>query len=95
MLNKEQLEAVLFELSEEVTWFYTKLSISVSPTDLLYLSKPYTDKVSKFIESHTYDELRQIDPEDFIEQATDEKLTKVLKMVEVEKKKQSIEQDFV
>jgi len=95
MLNKEQLEAVLFELSEEVVWFYTKLSTSVSPTDLLYLPKTYTDKVSKFIESHTYDELVQTDPEDFIEQATDEKLTKILKMLEVERKKQSLEQDFV
>lgn len=95
MLNKEQLEAVLFELSEEVVWFYTKLSKSVSPTDLLDLPKPYINKVSRFIESHTYDELGQTDPEDFIEQATGEKLSKILKMIEVEKKKQSLEQDFV
>ena len=95
MLNKEQLEAVLFELSETTIWFFTKISGGFSSTDLIDLPKPYLDKVSKFIESHTFEELENLEPEDFVVQATGEKFSKILKMVEVAKKKQSLEQDFV
>lgn len=97
MLNKEQLEAVLFELSETPNWFFTKINGEFSPTtDLIYyLPKTYIDKVSKFIESHTFEDLEGLEPKDFVEQATGEELSKILKMVEVGKKKQSLEQDFV
>ena len=96
MLNKEQLEAVLFELSETSNWFFTRIEGEFSSTDLIeYLPKTHIDKVSKFVESHTFEELESLMPEDFVTQATGEKLSKILKMIEVEKKKQSLEQDFI
>lgn len=96
MLNKEQLEAVLFELSETTNWFFTRIKGEFSSTDLIdYLPKTHIDKVSKFIESHTFEDLEGLEPKDFVKQATGEELSKILKIVEVEKKKQSLEQDFV
>lgn len=95
MLNRTQLEKVLTELESTTGWFMLRVMSGLGSVSLLYLPKTYLDKVSKFIESHTYDELESLMPEDFVEQATGEKLSKILKMVEVEKKKQSLEQDFV
>ena len=96
MLNKEQLEEVLTNLNDSsVEWFFKKLSTGFNALDLLYLPTDYIKKISEFVSTHDFEYLRELDPREFAEEATGEDLSWIAKMIEVAKKKQSLEKDFV
>lgn len=95
MLKKEQLEEVFAELeNSSVDWFFKKISTGFNAMDLLDLPTNYIKKISDFVSSHDFEYLKELDPRVFAEQATGEDLSKIAKMIEVAKKKQSLEQDF-
>lgn len=103
MLNKKQLENVLYKLKEEsIEWFFWNPIDSVyspdfgyiDPNDFMYLPEKYIKKMSDFVSFHTFEYLLEMEPEDFIEQATGEKVSKILKLLEVGKKIKSINSDF-
>ena len=95
MLNKEQLEEVFTELeNSSVEWFFKKLSTGFNAMDLLDLPTNYIQKISDFVSSHDFEYLKELDSRDFAEQATGVDLSKIAKMIQVAKKKQSLEQDF-
>ena len=95
MLNKEQLEEVFTELeNSSVEWFFKKLSTGFNAMDLLDLPTNYIQKISDFVSSHDFEYLKELDLRDFAEQATGVDLSKIAKMIQVAKKKQSLEQDF-
>lgn len=96
MLSTKQLEAVLDRLERtSIEWYFKRLSTGFNAMDLLDLPKPYIQKISDYVSSHDFEYLKELDPRDFAEQATGEDLSKIAKMIEVAKKKQSLEQDFV
>lgn len=96
MINKKQLEEVLTELKDSsVEWFFKEISTGFNAMDLLDLPTNYIQKIYDFVSSHDFEYLKELDPRVFAEQATGVDLSKIAKMIKVEKKKQSIEQDFI
>ena len=58
------------------------------------LSTKYLKRIEAFISTHSEEELNGLELKDFIEQSTGENYDKVIKMMNVAKKIQSIDQDF-
>lgn len=95
MLNDEQLQEILHEL--ELDWFFENLnsqSVAWWVESLMVLPQPYLDKVKSFVGSYSIDELKELQPNDFVEQATGEKLHVVSMMIRSANKKLELEKDF-
>ena len=96
MLSMNQLEEVLSELgSTNTDWFFYGFLESFKPEDLLLLPTNYIQKITNFIGTHDFEFVSNLLPKDFVKQATGEDFAKVVKMINVERKKQSLEQDFI
>ena len=77
----------------DIEWFFMT-DIRFDARDLLELPPKYLKRMDAFISSHSREELSELEPYDFIEQATGESYDKIVKLINVAKKKQSLEQDF-
>lgn len=67
---------------------------SIHPSIVRELPSKYTLKAYDFIFNHTYEELRELGLRNFIEQATGESCSKVLKLKKIRDKEIEIEKDF-
>ena len=90
-MNSDRLREILEYL--DVGWFF-KPDIGFYARDLLELPPKYLKRMDAFISSHSREELRELEPQDLIEQSTGESYCKVVKLINVAKKVQSLEQDF-
>ena len=90
-MNSDRLRGILEDLDME--WFF-KSDIGFYAIDLLELPPKYTKRIEAFISSHRKEELSELEPQDLIEQSTGESYCKVVKLITIAKKKQSLEQDF-
>ena len=91
-MHSDKLRDVLDFL--EIAWFFRQ-GTEVYARDLLELSSKYIERLESFISSHSKEELNELEPKDFIEQGTGESYDKIVKLIKVAKKKQSLEQDFI
>lgn len=100
MLKVDYLENVLHHL-DEGSWFFmtigyekVKRPVIENATDLLLLPKQYLVRMRNFILDFTFEDLEKMGATDFVEQSTGESYEKVVRLINVEKKIQSIDQDF-
>lgn len=92
-MTNDELREILDDL--DIVWFFKPNDLEcLDARDLLDLPPKYHGRIEAFVSSHSGEELREYEIKDFIEQATGESYDKVMKLINVEKKKQSIEQDF-
>ena len=92
-MHRDKLRDMLEDLNLDVGWFFNS-DIVFDARDLLELPQMYLERLGVFISSHSKEELNELEPKDFIEQATGEPYIKVVKLINVAKKKQDLEQDF-
>ena len=92
MLSREQFERIL---DEGIDFFFFDLVNDFNSRELMELPPKYIERMDAFISSHSIEELKELEPEDFIEQATGESYDKIVKLINVAKKVQSLEQDFI
>ena len=103
MLNHKQLEEKLKILED--TWLFRWLesgdSCKIWPTELMDLPPKckYREKFEEFVLNHSIDELKDLEEDDFVEQATGESLNTILDLTskwrEVMIKRADIERDFI
>ena len=91
-MNSDRLREILEGL--DVEWFFMS-DIRFDARDLLELPPKYTKRIEAFISSHRKEELSELEPQDLIEQATGERYDKIVKLINVAKKVQSLEKDFI
>lgn len=93
--TKMNIEQKLHRLSGD--WFFEILSNEecIYPDIIRQLPVRYVIKALSFIDNHNYEELHSLGLKRFIEQATGESYDKVVKLINVQKKIQSLEQDFI
>jgi hypothetical protein len=101
MLKVDYLANVLHKM-DEGSWFFMTLGyekvkrpVIGSATDLLLLPQQYLVRMRNFILDFTFEDLEKMGATEFVEQSTGESYNKVVKLINVEKKKQSLEQDFI
>lgn len=92
-MHSDKLRELLEDLDLDILWFF-KSGIGFYARDLLELPPKYRKRIEAFISTHSKEELNDLEPEDFIEQATGERYDKVVKLINIAKKVQSLEQDF-
>lgn len=99
MLKVDYLENVINHFEDSGMWFFMRLksgnAFNINPKDLLTLPPDYLRKMREFVSSFTLTELEDMDAVEFIQESTGEEYSKIEKLINVAKKKQSIEQDFV
>lgn len=93
-MNRDRLGDLLADLDFDLLCFFQP-DINFDSRDLLELPPKYLKRIEYFISSHSNEELNELEPKDFIEQATGESYDKVVKLINVQKKIQSLEQDFI
>lgn len=77
----------------EIAWFFRQ-GTEVYARDLLELPSKYIERLESYVPTLSKEELSELEPKDFIEQATGESYEKVVKLINVAKKVQSLKQDF-
>ena len=92
-MHSDRLRDMLEDLNLDAEWFFNSDMVFDS-RDLLELPQMYLERLGVFISTHSSEELNELEPKDFIEQATGESYDKVVKLINVAKKKQDLEQDF-
>lgn len=100
MLKVDYLSNVLRHFENSGMWFFMKLkcgglNCKIEPKDLLDLPTNYLRKMRDFVSRYTIEELENMDAIEFIQESTGEPFDKIVKLIKVAKKKQSLEQDFV
>ena len=90
-MPSDKLREILVNL--DLLWFF-KSDTNFDGRDLLELPPKYLKRIEAFISTHSEEELNGLEPEDFIEQSTGENYDKIVKLINVAKKVQSLEQDF-
>lgn len=99
MLKVDYLSNVLNHFENSGMWFFMKLkseeNCKIAPKDLLLLPPNYLRKMRDFVSRFTLEELEDMHAIEFIQESTSENFEKILKLIKVAKKKQSLEQDFV
>ena len=101
MLKVDYLKRVLYKM-DEGSWFFITLGyekvkkpIIENATDLLLLPQQYLVRMRNFILNFTFEDLEKMGATEFVEQSTSESYDKIVKLINVAKKRQSIEQDFI
>lgn len=100
MLKVDYLSNVINYFENSGAWFFMnlkcdKIDYKIMPKDLLGLPPNCLIKMRDFVSRYTLEELEEMDAKSFIQDSTGENLDKIVKLLKVEKKKQSLEQDFV
>ena len=91
-MPSERLRELITDFA--IAWFFIPNYTNFDARDILDLPPKYLKRIEAFISSHNKEELIKIKPKDFIEQSTGESYDKIVKLINVAKKVQSIEQDF-
>lgn len=92
-MPSDKLREILEGLNLDVLFFF-KFGRTYDVRDLLALPPKYLKRIEAFISTHSEEELNGLELKDFIEQSTGENYDKVIKMMNIAKKIQSIDQDF-
>lgn len=90
-MHSDRLREILEDF--DVEWFFMS-DMRFDARDLLELPPKYLKRIEDFISSHSREELSELEPQYFIEQATGERYDKVVKLINVQKKVKELEQDF-
>ena len=93
-MHSDKLREMLEDFNLDIEWFF-KSDMVFDARDLLELPQMYLERLGVFISSHSKEELNELEPKDFIEQGTGESYDKIVKLINVAKKVQSLEQDFI
>lgn len=91
---RDKLRYILEDINFDIKLFF-KSDMGFDSRDLLELPPKYLKKIEAFISTHSREELDDLEPIELIEQATGESYDKIVKLINVAKKVQSLEQDFI
>lgn len=89
----DKLRDILEDINFGVEWLFMS-NMRFDVRDLLELPQKYLKRIEAFITTHSREELNDLEPNDFIEQATGESYDKIVKLINVAKKVQESEKDF-
>lgn len=98
MLKVDYLRNVINHIRrrDNFSWFFLSVHAKecITPEDLLCLPPIYLRKMHDFVTRFTMEELEYMEAKKFIQDSTGECVDKVIKLIKIAKKKQSLEQDF-